>query len=385
MTRKRHVNSVWPRRLALLAAASCLAPAASAHASQQAEWRLAESPEFEVGRDGEVWLNRVQDAVFTADGSLVIADAGNNRMLRLSPSGEVTDSLGREGNGPGEFQHIYRLYASGDTLFAYDSGNPRITAWVPGQDPEVVSLPTVRGYSTTIHGVASPTLWLVSTSENAGEGRTGMRERWSELLVFDPISRTTRTLGRRQIGYQYFFAQQHGHTTYRTQYLGEAQLAASSGRWFFVPLHGPGMEVGDASSGDSREVVLPMEPHSYRQEGLRASWEPLLSRTTGSSRSRIRAVYADLRGKLPRRDAPLARNVLVVGDDVWLERYAPEAAHGGAEEPEWIVVSPADGALRATLKLDRGLELLAATADLAAVLTTTELGEEIVQVRRVLR
>lgn len=47
-------------------------------------------------------------------------------------------------------------------------------------------------------------------------------------------------------------------------------------------------------------------------------------------------------------------------------------------------MSPADGALRATLELDRGLELLAARGDLAVVPTTTELGEEIVQVRRAL-
>ena len=384
MKTRRHVS--WGRCLGtLVAAAGSFAPAASAHAGQESEWKLAESPAFEVGRDGSMWLSRVEDAVFTPDGSLVIADSGNRRMLRLSPSGEATDSLGREGQGPGEFQWIHRLYSSGDTVFAYDTGVQRVTAWVPGQDPEVVRMPTVNGHATILHGVASPDFWLVSTLESAGEGRTGLREQWTELLAFDPASGATRSLGRRQVGYQYFFAQQHGSTTYRTQYLGEAQLAASSGRWFFVPLHGPGMEVGDVSGGDSREATLPVEPHSYRQDGFRASWEPLLSSATGSSRSRIRAVFADLRGKLPGRDAPLARNVLVVGEDVWLERYAPEAAHGRAEEPEWVVVSPKDGALRATLKLGRGMELLAANADLAAVLTTTELGEEIVQVRRVLR
>ena len=39
-----------------MAAAGWLAPVASAHAGQESEWKLAESPAFEVGRDGSMWL-----------------------------------------------------------------------------------------------------------------------------------------------------------------------------------------------------------------------------------------------------------------------------------------------------------------------------------------
>ena len=70
-----------------------------------------------------------------------------------------------------------------------------------------------------------------------------------------------------------------------------------------------------------------------------------------------------------------------VGRDVWLRPFASPAE----SEPRWVIVDPIEGVVRATVEVGPDLELLGGSEDAVAVLGQTELGEQFVQVRRIVR
>src|SRR5688572_4791222 len=86
-------------------------------AAAQPVWRLDRAPSIEVGR-APIELHRVVDAALLASGELAIADAGNNRIIIVSPQGRLVRAIGRAGAGPGEFRGLSRISIVGDTVVA---------------------------------------------------------------------------------------------------------------------------------------------------------------------------------------------------------------------------------------------------------------------------
>lgn len=68
----------------------------------------------------------------TSDGHMVVADMEANHIKVLASDGTLIDTLGGSGEGPGQFQRLGRLQvACGDSLFAYDSQQTRLTVYGP--------------------------------------------------------------------------------------------------------------------------------------------------------------------------------------------------------------------------------------------------------------
>jgi len=72
-------------------------------------------------------FSRIADVVRLSNGSMVVAAAGPDVSLRLfSADGSHIRTVGRAGEGPGEFQDLFRLIRyRGDSLIAYDRGSGR--------------------------------------------------------------------------------------------------------------------------------------------------------------------------------------------------------------------------------------------------------------------
>ncbi len=60
------------------------------------------------------------------DGRLIVTDARANHLMVLSAAGEVLDTIGRAGNGPGELQTPRSTTVLGDSIWLIDGGNGRI-------------------------------------------------------------------------------------------------------------------------------------------------------------------------------------------------------------------------------------------------------------------
>lgn len=68
-----------------------------------------------------------RDIVLDSTGDMYILDAGNNRIQKLSPKGDFISSIGRKGQGPGEFNYPRSMEMdANDNLYVFDAGNRRI-------------------------------------------------------------------------------------------------------------------------------------------------------------------------------------------------------------------------------------------------------------------
>lgn len=77
----------------------------------------------------ESLLYRIGDATLDADLNIYIVDAGTWRIAVYDKQGEYSHSIGRRGNGPGEFQSIEIVRLEGDVLTLWDDSSLRITRY----------------------------------------------------------------------------------------------------------------------------------------------------------------------------------------------------------------------------------------------------------------
>jgi sugar lactone lactonase YvrE len=97
------------------------------------------------GRDPQVYLQLIRaiggqdvedsnlafkaglDVVLDSTGNMYILDSGNQRIQKLDVQGKFIQSIGRKGQGPGEFEFPYSLDVDDqDAIYAYDFNNRKI-------------------------------------------------------------------------------------------------------------------------------------------------------------------------------------------------------------------------------------------------------------------
>jgi hypothetical protein len=98
-------------------------------------WHLGEAPLLDIGRlDGpdETQFFQVSSGARLSDGSFVLGSFGSHDLRRFTADGEHLWTVGREGEGPGEFAGLTQLVAGpGDTLLTYDFRQRRISRFAP--------------------------------------------------------------------------------------------------------------------------------------------------------------------------------------------------------------------------------------------------------------
>lgn len=86
-------------------------------------WSVGAEPEVSIGVvDGpaEYQLSAVSSAVRLPDGRILVAEGGSGELRYYGADGEHLRSVGREGEGPGEFSSVAGLALVGDIFFVYD-------------------------------------------------------------------------------------------------------------------------------------------------------------------------------------------------------------------------------------------------------------------------
>lgn len=63
----------------------------------------------------------VVGVVRLSNGSFVAGSGGTSQLLRFDAQGRYQNAFGRAGMGPGEFNHLWELWAWGDTVVAFDA------------------------------------------------------------------------------------------------------------------------------------------------------------------------------------------------------------------------------------------------------------------------
>jgi len=77
--------------------------------------------------DENLAFNAPYDIVLDATGNMYILDTGNKRIQKLNPEGKFIKTIGRQGQGPGEFQSPHSLdIDKEDNIYVHDSRAMRI-------------------------------------------------------------------------------------------------------------------------------------------------------------------------------------------------------------------------------------------------------------------
>lgn len=358
-----------------MAAVFGLVLAGSAQAGRLPSWSLAASPLAEIGRDDGLALQRVVDAAVSADGSVVLADWGASRLLRMSPDGKVVDVLVEPGQ-LGEFAPS-RVFALGDTVLAYDVAESRVATWAPGAEaPEVERTP----YDLVVMEAVSSRLWIVARLEPDASS-PGLNMRWDVVSVFDADSGRRSFWGRRHTGYRYRLARPGAFATYRTNFLGRTQFVSANGYVVAAPMDGAELEVLSPIGELVKRIALPDEPLPYPPEVGKSTRDQWARNATPEQALRIREMFNRIWQEMP-SPAPPVRRLERMGLEVWAQPFSAE----DNGKPKWTIVDPRAGAVRATVAVDPEFELLGGSADVAVLLgREKETGGEFVQVRRINR
>jgi hypothetical protein len=169
-----------------------------------AERRLSQRPTLVIGtQDGEPYqFSRIRGVVRLSDGMIVVADGASSQLRFFDPTGKHVRSVGRPGQGPGEFtelEYIQRL--RGDTIVA--GGLTRVPSFFSptgvfvrqGRQPLFASAvpPGPRVHLATFDGGAR-VLGLVSMEAQ----NTNAPGRWVDSLktfIIDVDGNVRHTLG----------------------------------------------------------------------------------------------------------------------------------------------------------------------------------------------
>lgn len=96
-------------------------------------WQLDAEPILQVGHrnddDPRYNLLGVRSGLLLPDGGALVIVGGTNDVRRFDAAGNWVQSLGRSGEGPGEFRRAQGLWLAGDTVFVADVQLSRLTGF----------------------------------------------------------------------------------------------------------------------------------------------------------------------------------------------------------------------------------------------------------------
>lgn len=105
--------------VALLAALAC-SPSPSVEIDVP-QWTVSTEPAIRIGDDEageESQFHQIRAVTRFLDGTIAVADGGSAEIRLFDRSGDYVRTIGRRGNGPGEFPYLHRLLRTGDTILA---------------------------------------------------------------------------------------------------------------------------------------------------------------------------------------------------------------------------------------------------------------------------
>jgi len=193
-------------------------------ASPRQQWMLSPQPVLSIGAldgtDAEM-LYQVTDVERLSDGSWLVANGGTEEVRVFDSEGNYLRTVGRAGEGPGEFVSLSRVYVlPADSIAVYDSRQRRVTVFDPAgqtvRDFQFESLPdgTVSPFGRTTSGA-----WGVSrrgaSITTGGTGR-GRRERPPESLAVSQEDGTSPQLFAELLDQASWIVQAEGFVSVRS-------------------------------------------------------------------------------------------------------------------------------------------------------------------------
>jgi len=93
------------------------------------EWHLDSVPQVTIRAAGDLEFGRLRRAVWMEDGTIAALDDRPEAIHLFDSTGVWLRSLGRRGDGPGEFRSASTLSAAGDSLYLYSNSQGRLSVY----------------------------------------------------------------------------------------------------------------------------------------------------------------------------------------------------------------------------------------------------------------
>lgn len=308
-----------------------------------AAWRIDPAPSLEIGvESGEepYQLNRVFSVLRLPDGRTLVSNSGSGEIRVFDTSGRFVRSIGRRGNGPGEFGEFSSaqvVRAADGSLLAYDGGNLRVHHFdSSGTYRRTVRIEsTADGLRAFFVGLFGDGSWLTRALQPELRNEPGTYLRSVQHFVRYTADGTPGTVLRRVEG-RTRFVHKFGeivHFPY-VPFTAEPLAAPFGERLYVVPGGSPELEERDLEGRLMRSVRLGVELPRTSQVLAR-----YVEASLATMDSANRAQYAHFYGlSHPLPEHIPAFQTLLVSDEahVWLERYRLP----GDTVPRWEVVAP---------------------------------------------
>lgn len=163
-------------------------------------WRVDETPMLDLGTDAEPVLSRITGATRLADGRIVVASSGTQRLEVFDVDGRHVRSIGRKGSGPGEFRSIFHVARlAGDSLAAWDPLQGRLSIFGPGGEFVRTTTPAavLSGPLPQVQGVLPDGRFIVAASAGGTLPAAGRAARdTAEWLLLGRSGAAAGRLGR---------------------------------------------------------------------------------------------------------------------------------------------------------------------------------------------
>lgn len=362
------------RLLLLTTLLALLAATVEGQSTNVESWRLVE--ELRIGaRDGPEALSGVDDLTVAPDGADIYVALPQENTIRVfsASTGEFIRTIGRSGEGPGEFRMLTNIGWAGDSLYATDFALQRFSLFSPYGDhhrTEAIHPPLVSGSRRSSIPRAVLRGGAVVLQERLPlRPLTDGSVTSSPWALFDPADSSVSTVGiqdLRDIRAAVPIEGQRVHTTFLQQPLSTRN---------YLAIHPDGRSVVVVDQPAGRDTpgtytVTRIDAGGKRMYSRRIRYRPVpVTRAYADSLYAAQAlILAHWMGEgravemarrhliVPQAFPPVGKVVHARDDAVWLRRVV-EA--GGAAR--WLVFDD-DGRMKASAVAPAGLQIMFADA-----------------------
>lgn len=304
-------------------------------ASSDEWWSVTPEAVSEAG----LYLTYIQDVDVDSRGRVFLVDAGEGGITVLTPELGLLQTVGRAGEGPGEFDNRQVQSLPGDTLFVYDVGLGRITLF----DPESLEVVSTLPPPNLERGVVSR-LWRLTDQERYfaqdrlpyfdGEGEAADQARTEVLLAFDEpagvVADTLATVAdsERLVVRREGFLSVGNHPFGRRSLVGvlgnDRIVHANSGTFEVTVVDFEGTTVGSFSH--------PLPPIPVTSAELRAEVEEMSELLADALRAGAPYTWPVLAGLVTDDEERIWIGIRSPGDSAEWEwaAFAPDGSHAGS-------------------------------------------------------